>query len=79
MFETFSGTTRQSDFPAPYMRGVPLGVPPPARCFLKAAGSTGISWFPCIEFPCMHAVFDPAEPHRVLALVAPLRVAFRLV
>src|ERR1017187_2966956 len=47
------------------MRGVPLWVPSPARRFLRAASSTGTSRFPCIEFPCMRGVFDPAEPSGV--------------
>ena len=62
LFGTFTGTTRQSDFPSPCMRGAPLWVPSPVRRFLRAAGSNGISWFPCIEFPCMRGVCDPGEP-----------------
>ena len=71
LFGTFTGTTRQSDFLASYMNDVPLWVLPPARRFLKAAGNTGISWFPCIEFPCMRGVCDPAEPNGIIALSIP--------
>jgi hypothetical protein len=68
LFGAFSGTARQSDFPAPCMRRLPLWVPPPARRFLTAAGITGTSWSPCIEFPCMHGVYDPAEPKQSPAM-----------
>src|SRR5206468_12854993 len=43
-------TTRQSDFPAPCARGLPLRVPPPARRFLTATGGTGTSWFLASSF-----------------------------
>jgi hypothetical protein len=48
--------------------GSPSGPPP---FFFKTAGDTGISWFPCIEFPCMHGVCDPAEPLGIIAISIP--------
>ena len=30
--------------------------------FLRAAGSTGTPWFPCIGFPYLRKFFDPVDP-----------------
>jgi hypothetical protein len=50
-----------SDFPATFLKGVPLWVPLPPLRFLMAEGAAGISWFPCPEFPCVHEAYDSAE------------------
>ena len=49
-----------------YTKGVPF------RPTLSAsAGVAGISWFPCIESPCVPGVYDSVEPGRDLAVSIP--------
>jgi len=79
LFQAFSGTTQRSDFPASFMEDLPLWVLLPARRLLMAAGNTGTSWFPCIEFPCMPEACDPVEPigisrYRFHSCCLPLRL-----
>src|SRR5712692_2790142 len=61
LFETFSGTTRLSDFPGSSISGVrpqtSRCAPPP--CLSGSWRRHGISRIACEVFPCMHRVSDP--------------------
>jgi hypothetical protein len=79
LFEGFTGTIGLSDFPQPSIAAVLLRFTTrTSRCHALRPVS-GISRFSCIECPCMHRVYDSAEPMHNSLYTAAHRVAFPFV